>query len=79
MPLKQDLLSLNRFYAGDYNAQLPYTLDDVRTILLSSVKFDKSYTFKGLLPPDTVNKLRSDQIDVQINENGHTVLSWGLR
>lgn len=65
--------------AGESNIALPYTLDDVRTILISSVKFNKMHVFKGTLPFDTVQKLRSEGLDVQLNEEGHTVVSWGWK
>lgn len=79
MALKQDLMAINKMYAGQATL-LPYTLGDVRNILLSSVKFEKKYTFKGILPPDTVNRLRSEGLDVELNpDNNHTVLSWGTK
>lgn len=79
MSLKTDLLAINRQAAGEPNAALPYTLDDVRTILITTVRFNKNHTFKGTLPSDTVNKLRSEGLDVQLNEEGHTVVSWGWK
>jgi hypothetical protein len=79
MSLKSDLLTLNRMHSGEPQQQLPYTLDDVRHILITTVKFNKTHTFKGTLPPDTINKLRSEGLDVSLDENNYTVVSWKLR
>lgn len=79
MSLKSDLLAINRQAAGEPNAALPYTFEDVRALLISSVKFNKTHKFKGTLPSDTVNKLRTEGLDVQLNEEGHTVVSWGWK
>lgn len=79
MILKVALTKINRMYAGEPNIDLPYTLDDVRTILLTSTKFNKTHTFKGILPSETVSRLRTEGLDVRLTDENHTVISWELR
>lgn len=77
--LQADLIKINRMYAGEPNIELPYSVDDVRNILFASVKFNKSHTFKGFLPADTVSRLRTEGLDVRLTDDNHTVVSWGIR
>lgn len=79
MSLKQDLLTLNASFATNTPIQFPYSFEDVRSILFASVKFNKTHTFRGTLHPDTIDRLRNEGLAVQLDENGHTVVSWGLQ
>lgn len=77
--LQSDLIKINRMYAGEPNIELPYSVDDVRNILIASVKFNKSHTFKGFLPSETVSRLRTEGLDVRLTNDNHTIVSWELR
>lgn len=79
MSLQSELISINRMHANEPNVLLPYTLEDVRWILFQNTKFNKNYTFNGILPSETVSRLRTEGLSVELTENNHTVVSWQIR
>lgn len=74
--LKTTLVSINKSAANEPNVRFGYSFEDVRTILVSTAKFNRTHTFKGILPTETILKLRAEGLAVTIDENNHTTVSW---
>lgn len=75
--LREVLQGVNRQSANVANNYIPYTLTDVRNILIANAGFNKKYVFKCRLDPDVVQKLRSEGLDVSFDsESMHTTVSW---
>lgn len=75
--LREVLIGINRQSANTPNNYIPYTLADVRSILISNAGFGKKYEFKCRLDPDVVQKLRSEGLEVTFDSNTlHTTVSW---
>lgn len=78
MSLKNDLIALNRKFSSSEFTTLPYNLTDVRNVLIANTKFNRKYTFDGILPVDTIMELRGEGLDVMV-ENDKTIVSWEIR
>lgn len=75
--LREVLQGINRQSANVPNNYIPYTIADVRSILITNAGFGKKYVFKSRLDPDVVQKLRSEGLDVTFDsDNLHTTVSW---